>query len=60
MIKPVDKHESEKAVEREGEAQIPAAGRDMDRPRGGIKGILLGASILAALILIGFLAGLYG
>lgn len=57
MKSPIDRNEGS-VVEREGEAQSPAAGRDMDRPRGGIKGPLLGLGLLVLLVVIGLLATL--
>lgn len=56
MTPPVDRHSDTSDVKREGEALTPEAGRDIERPRGGIKGPLLGLALLAALVIIGLLA----
>lgn len=52
MTAPVDHHDSSSDVRREGEAQAPEAGRDIHRPRGGIKGPLLGLGLLALLVIV--------
>ncbi|RDE08934.1 hypothetical protein DVH29_09295 [Pelagibacterium lacus] len=56
MVSPVDHQHSRDDVEREGEAQAPEAGRDVHRPRGGIKGPLLGLGVLALLVIVGLVA----
>lgn len=53
-MSPVDHHHSNSDTQRE--ALAPEAGRDIHRPRGGIKGPLLGLLFLAILLLIGVLA----
>lgn len=52
----VDHHNSRSDTTREGKALKPEAGRDMERPRGGIKGPLLGLGVLALLVIIGLVA----
>jgi len=56
MTAPVDHHESSSDVKREGEVQAPEAGRDIHRPRGGIKGPLLGLGLLVLLVIVGLAA----
>ena len=56
MTAPVDHHDSSSDAGREGEAQAPEAGRDIHRPRGGIKGPLLGLGLLALLVIAGLVA----
>ena len=56
MTAPVDHHERSSDVKREGEVQAPEAGRDIHRPRGGIKGPLLGLGLLVLLVIVGLVA----
>ena len=53
---PVDHHNSSKSTKREGEALNPAAGRDIERPRGGVKGPLLGMALLGLFVIIAIIA----
>jgi hypothetical protein len=53
MKSTLDHHTSHSDTKREGEAQTPEAGRDIERPRGGLKGPLLALGLLAGLVIIG-------
>ncbi len=47
-----DRHNDQRDTVREGEALAPEAGRDMHRPRGGVKGPLLALGLIVLIVLI--------